>query len=145
MPRISASLESLDQVAGYVLTLAERAGLVPTLKDRLRLAADELATNIVLHGYGEAGGEFVIEGGVDDDCVWIRFEDDARPFDPRAGFRYPEHETPLAQRRIGGLGVYLALTALDGFDYRRVAGRNISTLRILRDGAHEKDQRTYAG
>ncbi|WP_248962187.1 ATP-binding protein [Sphaerisporangium perillae] len=145
MPRISASLDSLDQVAGYVLTLAERAGLPSCLTDRLRLAADELATNIVVHGYGEAGGEFAVEGGMDGDSVWVRFEDDARPFDPRAGLRCPEYGVPFGQRRIGGLGVYLALTAVDGFTYRRVAGRNISTLRILRDGAHEKDQRTCAG
>ncbi|MFC4530155.1 ATP-binding protein [Sphaerisporangium dianthi] len=145
MPRIPASLSSLDQVADYVLALAERAGLSSGLAERLRLAADELATNIVVHGYGEAGGAFAVEGGMDGESVWIRFEDDARPFDPRAGYRRPEYGLPFAQRRIGGLGVYLALTAVDGFTYRRVAGRNISTLRILRDGAHHNDQRSRAG
>ncbi|MFC4589456.1 ATP-binding protein [Sphaerisporangium corydalis] len=135
MPRIPASLEALDEVAGYVLALAERAGLPAPRAHRLRLAADELATNIVVHGYRETGGVLAVEGGVEDEAVWIRFEDEARPFDPRAGLQRPDQDIPVAQRRIGGLGVFLALTALDGFTYERVAGRNISTLRILRDGA----------
>ncbi|WP_424529863.1 ATP-binding protein [Sphaerisporangium viridialbum] len=135
MPRIPASLEALDEVAGYVHALAERAGLPATRAHRLRLAADELATNIVVHGYRNTKGELGVEGGVEEESVWLRFEDDAQPFDPRDGLQTPEQDVPVAQRRIGGLGVYLALTALDGFTYERVAGRNISTLRIRRDGA----------
>ncbi|WP_214412401.1 ATP-binding protein [Sphaerisporangium fuscum] len=135
MPRIPASLESLDEVAGYIRALADRAGLPAARAHRLRLAADELATNIVVHGYRDTQGELAVEGGVDGETVWVRLEDDARPFDPRDGLQAPDQDLPVSCRRIGGLGVYLALTALDGYTYERVAGRNISTLRIRRDGA----------
>jgi serine/threonine-protein kinase RsbW len=134
VPRIPASLESLDEVAGYILALADSAGLPAARAHRLRLAADELATNIVVHGYQATRGELGVEGGVDEDSVWIRLEDDAEPFDPRDGLQTPEQDVPVSCRRVGGLGVYLALTALDGYSYERVAGRNISTLRIRRDG-----------
>ncbi|WP_449064140.1 ATP-binding protein [Planomonospora algeriensis] len=132
MPRIPASLESLDVVARYIGSLAERAGLTPATAYRLRLAADELVTNVITHGYRGREGELHLEGGVDRDTVWVRFEDDAPPFDPRAGLRPPEWKVPVAERRIGGLGVFLALTALDGFTYELVSGRNRSTLLVRR-------------
>ena len=66
------------------------------------------------------------ERGIDPDQVWVRFQDDAPGFDPRQGLRPPALDQPLAERRIGGLGVYLAFTAVDGFAYDLVAGRNVS-------------------
>ncbi|MFC8421947.1 ATP-binding protein [Streptomyces sp. NPDC057236] len=130
--RIPAALGALDRVAAFVLGLGERAALPASALYRLRLAADELTTNIVMHGYRGAPGEITVDGGIDPDQVWVRFQDDAPAFDPRQGLRPPALDQPLAERRIGGLGVYLAFTAVDGFAYDLVAGRNVSTLVMLR-------------
>lgn len=130
--RLPATLSSLDEVARFVLAVAEKAGLSRADSYRLRLAADELATNIVMHGYRGQEGELRLEAGIEPDAVWVRLEDDARPFDPRTGCRPPDLKAPMAQRPIGGLGVYLALTVLDGFDYELADGRNRSTLLIHR-------------
>ena len=62
--------------------------------------------------------------------VQLRFEDDAPSFDPRDGMHAPDLKAPLSERGIGGLGVFLALTAVDYFGYERVSGRNVSTLVI---------------
>ena len=134
---VPASLASLEEVAVYVRTLADRAGLSPRDAHRLRLAADELVTNIVLHGYQDREGSLILEGGVDRERVWLRIQDEGRPFDPRTGLRPPEHGVPLAERRIGGLGIFLALSSLDDFSYEPVAGRNTSTL-VVRAGPDEK-------
>ncbi|MDI3418501.1 ATP-binding protein [Streptomyces luteolus] len=130
--RIPAELAVLDQVADFVLRLGHRAGLESNALYRLRLAADELATNIVMHGYRGATGEIAVDGGIDPDQVWVRFEDDAPAFDPREGMRAPALDVPLAEREIGGLGVYLAFTSVDCFAYELVAGRNVSTLVMRR-------------
>ncbi|WP_328537669.1 ATP-binding protein [Streptomyces sp. NBC_00344] len=126
--RIPATIESLDEVAAFVLELGAEAGLPETALYRLRLAADELATNIVMHGYQDRTGEISVAGGIEEDRVWVRFEDDAEAFDPRQGMRPPALDVPLEEREIGGLGVYLAFTAVDSFDYELVSGRNVSTL-----------------
>ncbi|MDG4858844.1 ATP-binding protein [Streptomyces sp. T-3] len=133
--RIPAELAALDAVAAFVLTLGERATLAENALYRLRLAADELATNIVMHGYRGAPGEIAVDGGIDADQVWVRFQDDAPAFDPRQGLRQPDLAVPLAERQIGGLGVYLAFTAVDCFEYELVAGRNVSTLVMRRQHA----------
>lgn len=126
--RVPASIDSLDEVAQFVLRLGAEAGLTESALYRLRLAADELATNIVMHGYRDATGELSVAGGIDEERVWVRFEDDAPAFDPRQGLRPPELGVPLEEREIGGLGVYLAFTAVDSFTYELVSGRNVSTL-----------------
>jgi serine/threonine-protein kinase RsbW len=135
MPCLPASLESLKEVARYVRALADRAGLTTRDEHRLRLAADELVTNIVVHGYEDGEGSLLLEGGVDPDPerVWLRIHDEGRPFDPREGVRQPEYGVPPAERRIGGLGIFLALSSLDDFSYERVGGRNTSTL-VIRPG-----------
>ncbi|MFE3648245.1 ATP-binding protein [Streptomyces sp. NPDC059152] len=129
---LPAALASLDEIARYVLDLAGQAGLPDEPSYRLRLAADELATNVVMHGYRGSAGELRIVGGMDEDTVWIRMEDEAPRFDPGANRVPPQTQLPLAQRTIGGLGIHLALTALDDFSHRYADGHNSSTLVIRR-------------
>ncbi|MFE9251217.1 ATP-binding protein [Streptomyces sp. NPDC007088] len=134
--RVPAVIEALEQVSDFVVDLGRRARLSESSLYRLRLAADELATNIVLHGYGGETGEITVDGGIDPGDVWVRFQDDAPAFDPRQGLHEPALDVPLAQREIGGLGVFLAFTAVDVFEYELVAGRNVSTL-VMRRPAGE--------
>ncbi len=42
---------------------------------RLRLAADEITTNITAHGYRGRSGVVDIEGGVDDDWAWLHIQE----------------------------------------------------------------------
>ncbi|MFJ5230893.1 ATP-binding protein [Kitasatospora sp. NPDC088391] len=127
---VPAALGSLHQVADFVRGLADRAGLSTEAAYRLRLAADELATNIVVHGYRGAPGPIRLAGHVDGQEVRLRFEDDAPPFDPRRTALPPDLDRPLSERRIGGLGVFLALTSVDCFDYERTDGHNVCTLAV---------------
>jgi serine/threonine-protein kinase RsbW len=129
---VPATVESLEPVSDFVLGLGRQARLPESSLYRLRLAADELATNIVLHGYHGEPGEITVDGGIDPGDVWVRFQDDAPAFDPRQGMQAPALDVPLAERQIGGLGVFLAFTAVDTFEYELVAGRNVSTLVMRR-------------
>jgi len=130
--RVPATVDSLEPVSDFVLGLGKQARLPESSLYQLRLAADELATNIVLHGYRGEPGEITVDGGIDRGDVWVRFQDDAPAFDPRQGMRAPALDVPLAEREIGGLGVFLAFTAVDTFEYELVAGRNVSTLVMRR-------------
>ncbi|MEX2973772.1 ATP-binding protein [Streptomyces sp. C184] len=132
---VSATIDSLETVSDFVLGLGKQGRLPESSLYRFRLAADELATNIVVHGYRGERGEITVEGGIDPGDVWVRFQDDAPAFDPMQGMREPALDVPLAERQIGGLGVFLAFTAVDTFEYELVAGRNVSTLVMRRPAA----------
>jgi serine/threonine-protein kinase RsbW len=141
MPTLTlpAELESLEPLADLVLEQAALAGLDERQTYQLRLAVDEIATNIVVHGYQEHGaeGEIVAVVKVDEESLTVTLEDSAAPYDPldrdmaevEAGFR-----KPLEERQIGGLGVYFAIRAVHDFRYEWRNGRNRNIFVVHRPG-----------
>ena len=120
------------QIASFVGRLAERVGLSSGQAYRLRLAADEIVTNITQHGYGGRAGPVELVGGVDTDSVWLCIVDEAPPFDPTSHDPRPRLEAGPTHGPEGGFGLYLALTGVDGFRYDRRGGQNRNTLIMRR-------------
>ena len=99
------------------------------------LALDELLTNIVNHGRAPAApAAITVELTYAAGELTAVLSDTGRPFDPRTA---PPADTtsPLADRRVGGLGVHLVRSMMDRFDYRHDGQRNIVVLmkRIEKD------------
>ena len=126
--------DSLSTIAAYVLDAAERAGLDRKAAYRLRLAVDEVATNIIFYGYEEAGieGDITVSADMDDHTLTITLEDLAQPFDPLQHAEPGDLDLPLEQRQIGGLGIYLAIKGVDKFTYERHGGRNRNVFLVYR-------------
>src|ERR1700687_4825708 len=123
---LPATLESLEPLVEYVRSAAAAAGLDRKATYRLRLAVDEIATNIITHGYAEANlaGDVVVHTSVEDEQLVVTLEDWAPAFDPRLQ-EEPDHiDKPSDERPIGGLGVFLALKSVDGLDYEYRANKN---------------------
>ena len=132
--RVPATLDSLAALRTRVEEAAAAAGLDRTASYRLVLAVDEIATNIVTHGYEAHGIAGTIGLAVQRGDGWLRvtLEDTAPPFDPRAAAQ-PDAATlslPLEQRPVGGLGVMLSLSGVDDLDYQQVAGGNRTVLGV---------------
>jgi anti-sigma regulatory factor (Ser/Thr protein kinase) len=139
MPTLTlpGDLSSLEPIADLVLEQARLAGLDEQATYQLRLAVDELATNIVLHGYVEhrTSGNIVVSVDVDEHDLTVVLEDTAVPYDPtqRDLERVEEDfDKPLEEREIGGLGIYFVRKAVDDFRYEWQGGRNRSTLVVHR-------------
>jgi len=126
-------LDSLDLIAEYVMEAAAEAGLDKKATYKLRLAVDEIATNIVTHGYEEGGcqGDMDIHSEISDQYLTIYIEDTAREFNPAA--KIPEElervTQPINERIIGGLGIFLVLDGVDDFIYERVGNKNRNTFK----------------
>jgi serine/threonine-protein kinase RsbW len=128
---VPATLDSLRAIADYVMAAAASAGLGKRASYRLRLAVDEIATNIIVYGYAEAGlqGALELRADIDERALTISIEDGGVAYDPRQT-PVPDTSKPLEQRSIGGLGVYLAIRSVDEFLYERVGGRNRTILKM---------------
>jgi serine/threonine-protein kinase RsbW len=136
---LPATLESIEPIVRYVLGAAAAAGLDKKAAYRLRLAVDEIATNIVTHGYAEAhlAGDVVVNANVGENELTVTLEDWAPAFDPR-GQQEPGHiGRPSHERPIGGLGVFLAFKNVDdlSYEYRDHKNRNILTMKRPRANA----------
>jgi len=123
---VAGTLDSLDAIAKYVMAVAAATGLDKKTSYNLRLAVDEIATNIIIHGYDEAGREGVLElqAFVDEETLTISLKDTGVPYNPNQRLTPDDLDQPLEQRKIGGLGVYIAIQGVDKFIYERVGDQN---------------------
>lgn len=129
-----AVLDSLEKMRRFVEEAAEAAGLDRSRAYKLQLAVDEIATNIVMYGFGNAHPEetVVIRGEKTDSSLIITLEDAGPAFDPE-GRKLPSEADlarPLEERGIGGLGIFLAVKGVDRFDYERRDGKNYNIFEV---------------
>src|SRR5258706_386742 len=100
---LTGELDSAS-AGGFPDTIAEAAaGLDRKASYRLRLAVDEIATNIITHGYADAhiAGDVVVNASIGHDQLIITLEDWAPAFDPRVQ-EDPDHVgKPSDERPIG--------------------------------------------
>jgi len=126
---LPGKLESLSGIRRCAEEAASAAGLDSGRTYDLCLAIDEIATNIIVHGYEETmrSGDIGIRAEVTEGELRLILEDTSPPFDPRTLAPPKEYlDKPLEDRPIGGLGVYLALQSVDGFEYRQKGTTNCS-------------------
>jgi anti-sigma regulatory factor (Ser/Thr protein kinase) len=133
--RFAATLQSLGPLRTFVKEAAAACGLEPKAAYGLMLAVDEIATNIVTHGFQEAGltGDFTVHCQVDSGRLRIVLEDEAAAFDPRSRDLPTQEELarPLEDRSAGGLGIFLTVQGVDRFDYQRREGRNVNIFELV--------------
>lgn len=142
---VPGEVASLSAIAEYVIAAGKAAGLDRHAVYRLRLAVDEIATNVVIHGYdgnGNADGDGNADGAsgsqpgplqvtatIADGAVTVCIEDTGPPYDPRdAAAAIPE--VPLHERDEGGLGLFLATHYADYLDYERDGDKNRNIIRV---------------
>jgi len=108
--------------------MAAGAGFDAATADRVALAVDEAATNVIEHAYrGAANREVEVRfddrGG--DFCVDV--VDDGAMVDPRS-VPHVDLEKYVSERRTGGLGVHLMEKIMDSVTFRRTARKNVCCL-----------------
>lgn len=135
--------DSLSTLRKYVVEAATQAGLETKLANRLRLAVDEVAANIIMYGYAESPQPGVIDvhADVEDDRLTITLEDTGVPYDPTQRKMPDNFDDPLETREIGGLGIYLAIRNVDEFSYRRVENRNINQFVMKRSTVKDSNDK----
>jgi serine/threonine-protein kinase RsbW len=123
IPRVSELIESVMQGRGF-----PDEDILDT-----QLAVEEVVTNVIVHGYGNAGGEILVTCRADGKAIEIRIEDHAAPFDPRS-LPEPDIHADIDEREIGGLGIFLTRQVMDDIQYRYENGKNILVLTKKRSG-----------
>lgn len=126
---LPGNLESLGPIREYIKAATYEAGLSKKRAYRLILAVDEIATNVILHGYEEAeiDGDLAIWAEITDGALTIIIEDSAPPYIPPDKPAMEDLDSPLEDRQIGGLGVFLAMQNVDNFRYEQVGNHNRHT------------------
>jgi len=126
---LRTDLSELAPLAAFVERFAAAEGLPADVVFQLNLVLEELVTNSVSHGRAGAGGATIrLRLERTGDVVEADLVDDGVAFDPNT-VAPPDLDVPLAERPVGGLGVFLVRHFVDELDYRREGGRNHLRLR----------------
>jgi phosphoserine phosphatase RsbU/P len=145
---LPGNLDALEPIRDYVKNVAQRAGLEDAAVYKLCLAVDEIATNVVVHGYQEAGlsGDVTIRGDTDGGRLVVQLEDKGKSYDPTK-HALPDAEVlsrPLNEREMGGLGIALALDGVDHLEYETGERGNVHRFIINLPKNGSGTQRTEA-
>ena len=121
---VLADAAQLTVLMRFLQEFAMAVGLDAAQVSTFELALEEIFMNIVMHG-SRRGIAPRVEVSVhrDAESVTMTVEDDGPEFDPLS-LPPPDVTASLADRRVGGLGVFLVRKMMDSVSYARIAGRN---------------------
>jgi serine/threonine-protein kinase RsbW len=126
VPAVSRATEQVE-------AFCRGRGIAEAVAHKFAVALDEVLTNAVSYGFPEGGRHSIAvriehRGG----HLTAFVSDDGAPFNPLSR-PSPDVHAPIAERGVGGLGIYLLRTLMEIVEYRRRGDRNELTFRI-RDG-----------
>ena len=129
-----ARRERLAELLAFVQRACERAALDPEVAFDVRLATEEVVTNVIEHGYAgeDPPGPVAVRFRRDPGQVVVTVDDLARPFDP-ATIRPADPTAPLEARRIGGLGWHFVTRVMDEVrhEHRHPRGNRLTLVKRL--------------
>ena len=126
--QVPSRTEFLAVVRDVTRSWAMIAGFDRTDADKIALAVDEAATNVIEHAYGGATDQ-VVELRYEDrgDDLRVDVVDQGRAVDPKAVPRV-DLDRYVSEGRKGGLGVHLMGKIMDSVTFRRSGRRNVCCL-----------------
>ncbi|HTS47603.1 MAG TPA: ATP-binding protein [Bryobacteraceae bacterium] len=127
---LPASLSSLQAFLEFGHAGANAAGLTAADRDQLDLVLEELLVNIARYAYQPGTGDVEVAYTVESDGkLLVQIADKGRIFNPLEK-EEPDLSSPLEDRPVGGLGIFLVRELVDSLSYRREQGRNTVSFRF---------------
>jgi anti-sigma regulatory factor (Ser/Thr protein kinase) len=137
---VTAELENIPRIREFVTELCADAGATHDECFALKLAVDEVCTNIIEHGYGaDDRGEISISVELDGGVARVMVADTGRPFSPDDA-PPPDLEAQWSDRPVGGLGWHLIRNLVDEHSYQRCGDTN--NLTLIKELSGEPESRT---
>ncbi|WP_201456560.1 anti-sigma regulatory factor [Chlamydia sp. 17-3921] len=101
---------------------------------KLELACEELLVNIISYAYlaEPSPGTISLFCHEEKDCFEVIIKDHGPYFNPLTAFVDMQEHLPLEERKLGGLGIFLAKNSVDEFFYSREEDNNIVSLKIYK-------------
>jgi len=125
---VPADAKYLPEIRNFSSEYAQRTGLSRAEENSIKLAVDEICSNIVLYAYrGMKRGDIQIEMQKSGQYVVVRIIDSGMAFD-YSTVKVPDLEQYIEEGRRGGLGLQLVKKLTDKFHYERIDNTNIITL-----------------
>jgi anti-sigma regulatory factor (Ser/Thr protein kinase) len=120
---VAADAANLPQLTAFLQAFWSCAALPAGGSMAFELALEEVFMNVVMHGAKSRPCRVEVCLALGADSVTMTIEDDGPGFDPLS-LPPPDITASLAERPVGGLGVFLVRQTMDDVSYARVAHHN---------------------
>ena len=110
---------------------ADRHRIADRTRFQLQLCLEEMVLNVINYGFDDEDEHDIhidFEFQADSRIMTVNILDDGRRFDPLTEAAQPDIDARLESRSVGGLGVHLVRTFMDGVSYRYEKRKNRLTL-----------------
>lgn len=128
--------EEIEKVTAYVENEMNQYAIPPKAKMNFTICIDEILSNII--GYSGCK-EITVGISYNKKRMSMRFIDDGEEYDPRSA-KDPDLTTPVEERKIGGLGIFMIKKMMDVVEYERQEDKNILTIRKYIDNKQGGDK-----
>jgi serine/threonine-protein kinase RsbW len=126
--RIRNEISELATLRAALDSLGNEMGVPAPALMQLQVALDEIASNVIKYSRPDGSDPgLLVRITAQAEKVTLKIIDDGVPFDPRDA---PEPDRATANRRPhpGGRGIHMIRQLVDRIAYRRINGRNHTTL-----------------
>lgn len=128
--KIKNTLSELSTIHRRIDVMQSETGLSQAVTHDLKLILEEVVTNIIKYGYSDDRHHYIdVSATRADRHITLQVVDDGRPFNPLTAPE-PELDTPIHQRPLGGLGIYLTKELTESINYRTDEAGNVLTLKM---------------
>jgi anti-sigma regulatory factor (Ser/Thr protein kinase) len=124
---LPAALDELDRLLDWGSGAMEETKCDGKTRNQIMVVTEELFVNIASYAYPETPGEVVVRISLEGPQLVMQFEDSGIAFNPLE-HTMPDVTAGIADREIGGLGIFLARKWIDQMVYKRDNEKNIMTL-----------------
>ena len=127
----TATVDNWDDVYSFLNRLIKDVGLEKKVHTNVLVACEEIFVNISMYAYknldvpGNVTVKFLYDKNNDDIC--ITFIDSGTPFDPTKTGK-ADTTSSVKDRKIGGLGIFMAKQIMDKMEYEYVQNQNVLKL-----------------
>lgn len=127
--KITAKVENLTDVLGFIESQLGKTNCSIKAQMQIAVAVEEIFVNIANYAYHPEIGDAVLRTEIisDPPAIAITFIDEGVPYNPLAK-PDPDVTLPAAQRKVGGLGIFMVKKSMDDLKYEYKDGKNIFTL-----------------
>ena len=114
--KVEAKVEKLEVIGEFIKETMKKLGMEDEVF-QVQLAVDEACSNIIQHAYsGDTENTIRITCSVVGNDFIIKIRDWGKPFDPHS-VPPPDLKSELAERRVGGLGIFLMRQVMNEVRY----------------------------
>lgn len=125
---IKNELEQLTRLYEFLNQQASAFGLEEQLLMQIKLAVEEVVTNVILYAYPDRKDQDIrIDMSLENGLLTIVITDNGIAFNPLER-EEPDISLPMEERPIGGLGIYLVKQLMTNVTYTRSSGKNTLTM-----------------